>query len=174
MPKKTLKRLMPDHHTIKNNKHLQIFGDLLHNANLWHLNRRSVAKGFAVGLFFAFVPVPFQMVLAAGIAIIVHANLPLSLGLVWITNPLTMPAIFYFCYVVGAWVLGVKEQEFAFEVSWQWIIDSLSTIGPAFLLGCAILATVFSILGYFSIHALWRYSVNKEWKKRQSRNKKPK
>jgi len=169
MPKKTLKRFMPDHHTIKNNKYLQIFGDLLHNANLWHLNRRSVAKAFAVGLFFAFVPVPFQMVLAAGVAIIVHANLPLSIALVWITNPLTIPAIFYFCYVVGAWVLGVKEQAFTFEVSWQWLIESLSTIGPAFLLGCGILATLFSILGYVSIQILWRYSVNKEWKKRKNR-----
>jgi uncharacterized protein (DUF2062 family) len=169
MPKKALKRFMPDHHTIKNNKYLQIFGDLLHNANLWHLNRRSVAKAFAVGLFFAFVPVPFQMVLAAGVAIIVHANLPLSIALVWITNPLTIPAIFYFCYVVGAWVLGAKEQAFTFEVSWQWLVDSLSTIGPAFLLGCGILATLFSILGYTSIHLLWRYSVNKEWKKRKNR-----
>ena len=169
MPKKTIKRFLPDHQKIKSNKHLQIFGDLLHNGNLWHLNRRSVAKAFAVGLFFAFIPVPFQMVLAAGIAIIVHANLPLSIALVWITNPLTMPAIFYFCYIVGTWILGASEQEFAFEASWQWVVDSISTIGPSFLLGCGVLAVVFSLLGYFSINALWRYSVAKEWKKRQHR-----
>lgn len=170
MPKKTIKRFMPDHHTIKNNKYLQIFGNLLHDANLWHLNRRSVAKAFAVGLFFAFIPVPFQMVLAAGIAIIVHANLPLAITLVWITNPLTMPAIFYACYMVGAWVLNTSEQDFIFEASWQWVLDSVSTIGPAFLLGCALLAVIFSILGYVSIHLLWRYSVIKEWNKRQDRD----
>jgi len=166
MPKKFIKRFLPDHQTIKNNKHLQIFGDLLNNGNLWHLNRRSVAKAFAVGLFCAFIPIPFQMVLAAGMAIIVHANLPLSIALVWITNPLTMPAIFYFCYVVGSWMIGAPEQEFAFEPSWQWVVDSLSTIGPSFLLGCGILAVLFSILGYLGINALWRYSVAKEWKKR--------
>lgn len=160
---------MPDHHTIKSNKHLQIFGDLLHNGNLWHLNRKSVAKAFAVGLFFAFVPVPFQMVLAAGIAIIVHANLPLSIALVWITNPITMPAIFYFCYVVGTWFVGGSGKAFTFEASWQWVVDSLSTIGPAFLLGCAVCATTFALIGYYGIHALWRYSVAKEWKKRQSK-----
>jgi len=167
MPKKLIQRLMPDHQTIKNNKHLQVFGSLLHNANLWHLNRRSVSKAFAVGLFFAFMPVPFQMVLAAGFAIIVHANLPLSIALVWITNPLTMPAIFYFCYLVGTWVIGVPTRQFAFEASWQWLVDSISTIGPAFILGCGLLATIFSILGYLTINIFWRYSVSKEWKKRQ-------
>ena len=169
MPKKTIKRMMPDHQTIKENKYLKIFGDLLHNANLWHLNRHSVAKAFAVGLFFAFVPVPFQMVLAAGIAIIVHANLPLSVALVWITNPLTMPAIFYFCYLVGTWIIGVPTKKFVFEASWQWLVESISTIGPAFIIGCGALAVVFSMLGYLTINTLWRFSVAKEWKKRKNR-----
>ena len=169
MPKKTIKKFMPDHQTIKSNKHLKIFGDLLHNGNLWHLNRRSVAKAFAIGLFSAFMPIPFQMVLAAGIAIIVHANLPLSIALVWISNPITMPAIFYFCYLVGTWIVGSTEQEFVFEASWQWLANSLSTIGPAFLIGCAVCGIISSALGYMGIQGLWRYSVNKEWKKRNER-----
>lgn len=169
MPKKIIKRLMPDQQTIKDNKYLKVFGNLLHNANLWHLNRHSVAKAFAVGLFFAFVPVPFQMVLAAGTAIIVHANLPLSIALVWLTNPLTMPFIFYACYLVGVWVLAVPEQDFTFHASWQWVLDSLSTIGPAFLVGCGVLALTFSILGYCAIQALWRYKTIKAWKNRTHR-----
>ena len=166
MPKKTIKRMMPDHQAITDNKYLKIFGDLLHHANLWHLNRHSVAKAFAVGLFFAFIPVPFQMVLAAGTAIIVHANLPLSITLVWLTNPLTMPVIFYACYLVGTWVLAVPEQEFTFVASWQWVVDSLSTIGPAFLVGCGVLAVIFSIIGYLGIQILWRYQTVKAWKNR--------
>jgi len=172
MAKKLIKRIMPDHESIKNSKHLQIFGSLLHHPNLWHLNRRSIAKAFAVGLFFAFVPVPFQMVLAAGFAILVHANLPLSVALVWVTNPLTIPAIFYFCYLVGTWILGVPEQSFNFQASWQWVIESIETIGPAFLLGCGVLGVIFAIIGYFGIHILWRYSVIKHWNKRKSRAEK--
>ena len=169
MPKKFIKRMMPDHQTIKENKYLKIFGNLLHNANLWHLNRHSVAKAFAVGLFIAFIPVPFQMVLAAGAAILFNANLPLSIALVWLTNPLTMPFIFYGCYLVGTLVLAVPEQEFAFQASWQWVLDSLSTIGPAFLVGCGVLAVTFSILGFFVIQALWRYQTIKAWKNRPHR-----
>ena len=169
MPKKLIKRFMPDHQRIKDNKHLKIFGNLLHNPHLWHMNRHSVAKAFAVGLFFAFIPVPFQMILAAGTAILVHSNLPLSVALVWLTNPLTMPAIFYACYVVGAWLLHTPHKEFLFEASWQWIIDSLSTIGPAFLLGCGVLAILFSILGYYGIQLLWRYSAIKAWHSRRKK-----
>jgi uncharacterized protein (DUF2062 family) len=171
MPKKLIKRIMPDNQRIKDNKHLKIFGALLHNPNLWHMNRHSVAKAFAVGLFFAFIPVPFQMVLAAGTAIMVHSNLPLSVALVWLTNPFTMPAIFYFCYSVGAWLINAPVHDFKFEANWQWIADSLSSIGPAFLLGCGVLAIIFSVLGYFGMQLLWRYSAVKAWKKRNKNDK---
>lgn len=166
MARKFIKRIMPDHQTIRDNKTLRIFGPVINNANLWHLNRRSARGAFAVGLMFAFWPVPFQMVFAAAAAIIFRVNLPLSIVLVWITNPFTMPPIFYGAYKVGEFILGPTGHEFAFEASWQWIIDSLSTIGPTFLFGCLVTGTFFSIAGYFVIDGLWRWSVNSEWKQR--------
>lgn len=158
---------MPEPHSIKNNKYLQIFGGLLHNDGIWHLNRRSIAKAFAVGLFFAFIPVPFQMVLAAGIAILVNANLPIALSLVWITNPFTMPAIFYLCYLVGSWVTNTPQKDFNFQANWQWVLDSITNIGPSFLIGCLVCASFFAALGYVTISAIWRFSVAKQWTKRK-------
>jgi len=64
----------------------------------------------------------------------------------------------------------VPEQSFNFQASWQWVVESLSTIGPAFLLGCGILGVTFAIIGYFGIHILWRYSVIKHWNKRKLRH----
>lgn len=158
---------MPDHNSIKDHKHLRIFGALLHDPNLWHLNRRSASGAFAVGLFFAWVPVPFQMFLAAMLGIGVRVNLPLSVGLVWVSNPLTMAPMFYGAYLLGAQMMGVPPQEFNFELSWQWLSDSLSTIGPAMLLGCLLCGVISSIAGYAAIRLLWRYSVIKHWNKRQ-------
>ncbi|WP_114822727.1 DUF2062 domain-containing protein, partial [Vibrio cholerae] len=117
MPRKFIKRFMPDHDVIKRQKALRVFGNVLYNPNLWCLNRRSAAGAFAVGLFMAFVPLPSQMIMAAGLAIVLGVNLPLSIALVWITNPITMPVIFYFTYKLGAWLMGTPAQSFHFELT---------------------------------------------------------
>ncbi|MBC3767012.1 DUF2062 domain-containing protein [Neptunicella marina] len=167
MPKKLLKRFIPDHQSIKQNKFIALFGTLLHDANLWHLNRRSAAGALGIGLFYAFWPVPFQMWLSAATAIPLRVNLPLSVATVWITNPFTMPPIFYGAYLVGAWLLNTPPVSFEFEASWQWVVQSLETIGPAFLLGCGVCGIFFGLLGYFGLHLIWRCSVSRAWKQRQ-------
>ena len=166
MPRKFLKKYMPDPHEIKNNKVLSIFGSLLHDPNLWHMNRRSISGAFMVGLFFAWWPVPFQMALAAGGAILLRTNLPMSVGLVWITNPLTMPPMFYFAYVVGTWVIDVPEVPFAVELSMDWLMNELSVIWQPFLTGCLILGVISSALGYFGMNYIWAHLVLKERKER--------
>ena len=173
MPRKFIKRFLPNHETIKRQKALKIFGNVLYNPNLWSLNRRSAAGAFAVGLFMAFVPLPSQMIMAAGLAILCSVNLPLSIALVWISNPVTMPVLFYGAYKIGAWVMSTPAQHFHFELSWDFITSQMSTIGPPFLLGCAICAIVSALVGYFGIRALWRYSVVRSWKKRTLRLKIP-
>ena len=159
MPRKFSQRFLPKPQTIKENKSLQIFGDWLHAPNLWHLNRRSVAGAFAVGLFFAWMPVPFQMALAAGAAIWIGTNLPLSIALVWITNPVTIPPMFYFAYLVGTWIIGEPPTDFTFELTIDWLLNELSASWKPFLVGCFTLASTSSLIGYTAINLFWRYSV---------------
>ena len=160
---------MPDHDTVRNHKHLKIFGSLLHSANLWHLNRRSVAGAFANGLFMAFIPVPFQMILAAAGAIIFKVNLPLSVALVWITNPVTMPPMFYGTYKLGAWLMNTPPREFDFELSMEWLTTGLAAIWQPFLLGCLVAGSISAILGYIVIRLFWRWHIVKEWNERKKR-----
>jgi len=163
MPKKFFKRVLPDQKEVKDNRAIQIFGSLLHDPNIWHLNRRSAKGAFGLGLFFAFWPVPFQMLLSGGAAIVLRVNLPLSIVTVWISNPFTMPILFYCAYVVGSTVLGTEMNDFHFSLSWQWLLDSVSTFGLPFLLGCLICSTVAGTIGYFSLDGIWRWSVSKAW-----------
>ncbi|WP_087017374.1 DUF2062 domain-containing protein [Thaumasiovibrio subtropicus] len=169
MPKKLIKRFIPSHEHIKRQKALSVFGSLLHNPNLWCLNRRSASGAFAVGLFMTFVPLPSQMIMAAGLAIAFGVNLPLSVTLVWISNPITMPIMFYLAYKVGAWLLNTPRHEFYFELSWSYLAEQMSILGPPFLLGCLVCGLLFALFGYFSIQWLWRYSVVRSWNKRRIR-----
>ena len=169
MPKKLLKRFILDHETIRNHKYLQIFGPLLNAPYLWHLSRRSVAGAFAVGLFITMLPIPFHMLLATGSAIFFRVNLPLSLALVWVNNPITMPPIFYFCYLLGAAILGRPVQLFNFSIPEDGFIIGLGGILAPFLLGCLICGSMLSITGYLGVHWLWRWHVSRRWKRRHVR-----
>ncbi|MDH5572399.1 MAG: DUF2062 domain-containing protein [Gammaproteobacteria bacterium] len=170
MPKNFIKRYMPDHHKIRNHPHLnRIFGTLLHDPNLLHLNRRSVSYAFGAGLFFAFVPIPFQMVLAVAGAILFRFNLPIAVGLVWITNPLTMPPIYYFCYKVGTWILQTPIQHIDFQISMEWLATELFAIWQPFLLGCFVVGAVSGLLGFFGIRLLWRLHIVSHLKQRSLR-----
>jgi len=165
---------MPDQQTIRNHKRLQFLGTLLHDPNIFHLNRRSVSGAFSVGLFMAFVPVPLQMVLAAIGAIALRVNLPISVALVWITNPLTIPPLYYFAYKVGTWILQTPVRDFQFELSTHWIMGELGVIWQPFLLGCFVSGLGLALLGNLSIRLFWRLYVGRNWlKRRQDRaNKK--
>lgn len=167
MPKRLIKQWMPDSHTIRNNRCVSMFGTLLHDPNLWHLNRRSVSGGFAVGLFIAFMPVPFQMFIAAGIAIASRVNIIISVALCWVTNPITMAPIFYSAYLLGNAVLGEKGEKFEFEMSWQWLQTGLIEVWQPFLLGCLIISVTASLVGSLGIRMLWRWQVIQNWGKRR-------
>lgn len=171
MPKKLIQKLFPGHHKVKENKHLQFLGSALHDPNLWHMNRRSVSGAFAIGLFLAFLPVPGQMVLAALMAVLLRVNLPISVMLVWLTNPLTIGPIFYFAYKLGQMILG--DPVIALEtqqVGLEWFIEDLERIWQPLLLGSLLLATFFSIAGYLGMRLFWRLHVIKRWKDRRRRN----
>ena len=167
MPRKIFKRYLPDFHKIRTHSHLQIFGRILHDPNLWHVNRRLASGAFAVGLFMTFMPVPFQMVAAAALAILFRVNLPISVVLVWISNPVTIPPIFFFCYKVGTWLIGKKINEFAFEPTWHWLTNELTIIWQPFLLGCFVVGTIAALAGFYGIHALWRLHVVRTWEQRK-------
>jgi uncharacterized protein (DUF2062 family) len=167
MPKKALKMIVPSPARMREIKSLRVLGDWVYAGNLWHINRYSASMAFFIGPFVAFMPIPGQMLLAALLAVLVRCNLPLSVGLVWITNPVTMPAIFYLAYKVGAMIIDVPLEHIEFELSFYWLTNSLVAIWKPFLLGCLICGLFFGSLGYFTISMLWRWRVVYHWRERK-------
>jgi len=169
MPRRFIKRYMPHPDRIRGNKSLRFLGRLLDDPNLLHLNRHSVARAMAIGLFAAFMPMPMQMLLAAALAIPLRANLPISVGLVWLTNPLTMPPVFYCTYKLGAWLLGVPPMHMPEEITVAWIGQRLHALWQPLLLGSLVTGLVFSALGYMGTMFYWRHWVSRSWRQRQRR-----
>ncbi len=171
MPKKFMRRYLPSPEKISAIKALSFLGDIIHEPNLWHINRHGVSRAFLVGVFLCFIPMPFQMVAAAFCAIWFNANLPLSVALVWISNPVTMPPIFYFNYKLGAWMLSRPLLDFEFSPSRAWISERLLDIGIPLYLGSLVVATVSACFAYLIIQLLWRRRVRANWRLRRGQRR---
>lgn len=169
MPREFLKKYSPSPKTIRENKALSCLGESIHQPSLWHMNRHTVAKAFAIGLFCTWIPMPLQTVIAALLAIYYRAHLPISVALVFVTNPITIPPMFYFAYRLGSLMLGIEPQSVPMDLSWEWISTTLEHIWQPLLFGCLILAILSSVGGYFVINSLWRKSIKRRWNDRRER-----
>jgi len=166
MPKRTLKKFLPQRHHVLEYKALRPLAELLHDPNLWHLNRRSTSMACLVGFFWAMIPMPLQMLASAACAVLLRCNLTMSVAIVWITNPLTMPPIYYTTYLFGTWLLGMPPVKRDFEMSMEWIERLAADSWMPLLVGSIAAGVILGIIGWASMQLMWRYSVAQRWKRR--------
>ena len=167
MPKDLLRRYLPSARSVRESRALRPISKWLHNPEIWHLHRRSVSGAAFIGLFCAFLPIPFQTLVAGALALGFRCNLPLSVALVWITNPITIPPMFYFSYRLGAWLLGIQVEVDSVEISWSWLGDNLSNIGYPLLCGSLVCGWVSGLTAMVVVRLLWRVHVVRSWKERR-------
>lgn len=146
-----------------------MLGNLIHQPNLWELNRYSVSMAFSVGLFSALIPFPAQMLIAAILAIIFKANLLISVSLVWVSNPLTSPILAFICYKIGVLILDRPEYHFSFQFSFKWLTQEFHTIGIPFIVGSFVGAILLAIIANIFIRVLWRIGVTILWQRRKNK-----
>jgi uncharacterized protein len=171
MLKKRLKDYLPSPLEVRRNPALKPVAHLLTRSEIWHLNRRSAAGAVFIGLFCAFLPIPLQMVVAAALAIATRCNLPISIALVWITNPITIPPMFYFTYRLGAWLLDMQITDTDIQLSFGWIWDNLGTIGYPLLVGSIVCGWVAGVTGFVMTRVLWRVHAIRRWQARREKIK---
>lgn len=143
------------------------FRVVLEHPVYWSLNRRSVTRAFALGLFIAFMPLPVHIVLAALVALLLRLNVPAAVAATLITNPLTMVPMFLAAYWVGCQLLGVPVRAVAFEMSWDWLTTGLLPIWKPFLLGCLVMGVLTSIAGYLLLGGIWHFTLVMKYHERK-------
>ena len=178
MPRKFFRKYLPDHETIRQHRHIARFGALLQHPNLWHLNRRSVAGGVAVGLFSGLVPGPFQMLTAALLAIPLRVNLPVALATTLYTNPFTIGPLYVAAWYIGRLIVGgdgvaltpAPDMDWAHLGAWlHAFIDWTLALGKPLAVGLVALALGLALAGYIFVHLAWRIHVIAAWRRRKAK-----
>ena len=158
---------LPSAQALQHNRWLRWIGPALHHPRLWHLNRRGVALGLALGLFFGLLIPIAQIPLAGGAAVLLRANVPMAVASTLVTNPLTFGPVYYAAWRTGSAILGDdgRSQPLAVPADapqgswWERAWQRLQQAGKPLLLGLALFASGFGLLGYVLVTLGWRIKV---------------
>ena len=174
-----LRRILPSAESVKRNRWVGWIGPALHHPRLWHLNRRGVALGVAIGVFFGFLIPVAQIPVAAVVAVWLRGNLVAAVSSTLITNPFTFAPIYLLGYRLGAFILGhddvpmdttvaqaVAEQSSSILVTWS---DKFLAVGRPLIVGMSLMAVIGAFTAYFGVLGIWRLFVSYEWRRRHHR-----
>lgn len=139
----------------------------------FNINRKMVTRGISIGLFWAFIPMPMQMLAVVATTPFIRFNVPIAIAMVWLSNPFTMPLLYYIEYLTGNFILGGEGIK-NIELSATWFTQNIGDIFIPLYVGTAFFSIVVSTLVYFALNWLWIKSVNdeKSEKNTQRRSKK--
>lgn len=160
MPRRLFKRFAIKRHQLNSdNVLLRPFRKLLAEPRYWGIRRRTAVPAFSLGIFLAFQPLFGQPIIGTLIAIATRINIPIAFVTPFISNPLTMPPMFYASYRVGAWLLDMSPEPFAFEWSWEWLSSTFTGLWQPLLLGCIVTGTFAALLSFVVVDLMWRFSI---------------
>ena len=125
-------------------------------------SREMVTNAFLIGLFVALIPIPMQMLVIVLAMKFYKFNLPVAIALCWITNPLTMPFVYYIEYSIGSFILNSDIATMKMTI--EWFQNNLKDIFIPLYLGAFILASFVSVSIYFLVNIFWIYMVKKNKK----------
>jgi len=137
------------------------------------INRKSVSRGVLIGLFWGFIPMPMQMLGVMATTPFLRFNVPVAISMVWLSNPFTMPPMYYMEYLTGNFILG-REGLSDIELTMDWFTQNMGDIFIPLYVGTAFYSIVVSSFVYFLINRLWIASVRKEKSEKEEKRRKHK
>ncbi len=125
-------------------------------------SRRMVSKAVFIGLFIAFIPMPMQMLAVIAVTPFSKFNVPIALAMCWLSNPFTMPPMYYMEYVTGSFLLGMETTPV--EMTMEWCTNNLGNIFIPLYTGTAFYSVFGSSLAYYLVNYFWISSVHRDKK----------
>ena len=169
-----LKGHIPTRETIHHYRLLRPFAHHLRHPSLWRLNRRSVPRGVALGLFVGVIIPVMHTFVAALLAIPARANVAVAALLTLVINPLTIPIMYLAAYRIGSWELhydanlvsAAAAERFSSELSRMlfWVHHASGPIA----VGILTIAVTAALLGYLISTFVWRFWSGSRWRQRRS------
>lgn len=152
-----VQKTMPTRETLAQHSWLQPIAHQLLHPQLWRLQHESVARGVAIGTFWAFVIPLGQTFAAAAHCTWWRGNIPAAAIMTMLTNPLTFGFWLWLAYPVGSFFLGLPITPDALPtMGWG---ESLREIGGPVLLGMGIFGFGGAVLSYLLVKLSWRIRV---------------
>jgi uncharacterized protein len=166
-------RHIPTRETIHRYRVLRPFARHLSHNSLWRMNRRSVPRAVALGLFVAVIIPVMHTAIAAILAIPTRANVAIAAAFTLVVNPVTIPPLYYAAYRVGSWELHHDAtlvdphaaERFSSELSRLlfWIHQASGSIA----VGVLTIAAAAAAVGYVLAALIWRYWTRSRWQQRR-------
>ena len=186
MPRRWLKANMPTHHQMRaqlgasnaadaqGGQHSTVRQWIIRKITdpaFWRMNRHSVAGGVATGLFVAWLPMPMQMLVAAILAACLRVHVPVSVMMVWFSNPITFPPLLYAAWYTGSTLLGKPILETPLDLSIAVLLNEALHSWPEILIGSVFCAALTAVLGFFTTYVVWRAVAIRRWRKRRAKHR---
>lgn len=182
---------LPTQEQIVTYRFLSPFRHALDHNGLWQFNQRSVAGGMAVGLFFSVASPVAQILLAAITATLLKVNLPVAVFGTFFSNPLTTPAILFFAFHLGAFLVGheapaedvvattdISSSDTGYlEGVAEWVLHSfewIQTAGWPLVVGLGVLSVLLSTIGYLLVRVAWTVQASLRWRTRCTQRRRDK
>jgi uncharacterized protein (DUF2062 family) len=125
-------------------------------------NRKSVTRGVLVGLFWGLIPMPMQMAAVVATTPLLRFNVPIAISMVWLSNPITMPFMYYIEYLTGCFLFNIEP--ISVELTLEWFEDNLDNILLPLYGGTLFYCVTIPIISAYIVNRLWVHSVRKEKK----------
>ena len=139
----------------------------------FNINRKMITRGVFIGLFWGFIPMPMQMLAVVATTPFFRFNVPIAIAMVWLSNPFTMPPMYYMEYLTGNFILG-REGIDNIELTLEWFSNNMGDIFVPLYVGTAFYSIIVSALIYFALNWLWIRSVKEEKCEREKKYKEKK